>query len=252
MSVPDDKRRRTPVDRFRKILSAEKDQRPPPETRKPPVVNLPRAKAELSEAAFESPRNASVLPSAASAPGRGLPTYWTIASSVSLVANAVLLVLVLSLLHAAGAQSATRLDPAVLGGLYTNLEQMDMAHIKATIPVQTSIPLNVSVPIQTTTNITLAQDVTIQGAHVRIDTGGLNIDAPASITLPAGTLLEAALDFKAPLRTETPVVLNIPIDIAIQDTELHAGLFGLQAAIRPLLCEASPRAVSLAGEAICR
>jgi len=251
MSVPDDKRRRNPVDRFRRILSAERDEQRLTETRKPPVVNLPRVKAGPQETDPESDRDRTTLPAGGDLSSRGLRSFWTITSIFSIGANLVLFALVIGLLRAAGRPSGIGFDSQMLGGLYASLEQMDLTHVRATIPLQTSFPLSVTSPIQTTTSIRLAQDVIIQEAHVKINTGGLNIDAPASITLPAGTVLSAALDFKVPLQTDVPIALDLPVDIAVRNTELHAPLSGLQAAIRPALCEASPRATSMGGQLIC-
>jgi hypothetical protein len=141
---------------------------------------------------------------------------------------------------------------AALLGLYASLEQMDQAHIRITIPVQTDLALNASVPVRTSTNITLARDVHIPGAHVTIDTALFNIDAPASITLPAGTSLEVDLDMTLPLQSSIPMAVNVPVDIAISDTELHAAIRGLQDSLRPLLCAASPGATLPDGAPACR
>jgi len=186
------------------------------------------------------------------AAGRFLPAFWTIASVVSLVANAVLIVILISLLRGLGTLDVGGLGPGLLGGLYNNLHQMDQAHIRASIPVQSAIPLNLSIPVQTTTKITLAHDVAIQGAHVKINTPLFNIDAPASVTLPAGTSLDVALDFNLPVQTNVPIALDVPVDIAIKDTDLHSAILGLQETIKPLLCAASPGALSLVGAPVCR
>ena len=146
----------------------------------------------------------------------------------------------------------TGLGTGVLGGLYTNFERMDQAHIRTTIPVQTNIPLNLSIPVQTSTGITLAQDATIPGAHVKINTALFNIDAPASVTLPAGTSLNVTMNFNVPVQTEVPVTLSVPVDIAMQDTDLHPAIVGLQDTLKPLYCMVSPTALSLSGTPICK
>ena len=66
----------------------------------------------------------------------------------------------------------------LLGGLYNNFVKMDEATIATTIPVDAVIPLNIIVPVQTTTQIRLAESVVIPNAHVRINTGALNIATP--------------------------------------------------------------------------
>lgn len=251
MTLPDDKHRRNPADRFRKILSAEKNEQPAPETRKPPVVNLPKARVYASDSGAESREmsggsTGTRLPSV-----RALPVFWTVASIASLAANAFLLIQLANGGRGVDAAPAAAVGSRLLGGLYSNFAEMDQAHIQAIIPVHTSVQLNSTIPVQTTTSITLAQDVTIQDAHVKINTGGLNIDSPASITLPAGTLLQASLDFKVPVQADVPLALEIPVDIAVQDTGLHAGLSGLQDTLRPAVCAASPEAVTSSGQTIC-
>jgi hypothetical protein len=129
---------------------------------------------------------------------------------------------------------------------------MDQAHIRSTIPIQTSIPLNMSIPVQTTTGITLAQDVLIQSAHVKINTASLNIDAPASVTLPAGTALNVTMNFMVPVQADVPITLSVPVDIAMQDTDLHPAILGLQETIKPIYCMVSPTALGLSGETVCK
>ena len=163
-----------------------------------------------------------------------------------------MLIAVLTLLRTIGSLNAASLGPGLLGGLYTNFERMDAAHIKSTIPIQTTIPLNLSIPVQTTTSISLARDVSIPGAHVRINTTLFNIDAPANVTLPAGTNLDVAMSFTLPVQADVPVSLNVPVDIPLQDTELHPAVLGLQDTIRPLYCMVNPAALSITGDSVCK
>jgi len=250
MTMPDDKHKKSPVDRFHNILLSvpvdkEPDQHPKPEV----VDHLPKRTkpADVST-------NHSAPPSLDSQSGsrltkdRLLPTFWTIASVISLTVN-LLLLIVLAVVLLKG--NALGVGNGLLGGLYSNFERMDQAHIKANIPVQTSIPLNLSIPVQTTTGITLAQDVAITGAHVKINTPLFNIDAPAEVTLPAGTSLNVVLNFTVPVQTEVPVTLNVPVDIPLQDTELHPIIAGLQSTIKSLYCLINPFALSLNGSMIC-
>jgi hypothetical protein len=252
MKLPDDKNR-SPADRFHRILTDGQKKESVVETRKSSVINLPRAKMVEQDSAAER----SVPPARPEAGfrfsrDRLLPAFWTVASIVSLTVNAILLVALVMMLRGLGGLNATGMGTGLLGGLYTNFERMDQAHIRTTIPVQASVPLNMSIPVQTTTAITLAQDVSIRGAHVKIDTPLFNIDAPADVTLPAGTALNVALNFNVPVQSQVPVLLNVPVDIAMQDTELHPAIIGLQSTLRPLYCIVNPAAMSLSGGAVCR
>lgn len=264
MPNPDDKPRKSPVDRFRHILSADETQKQKPqqryeaeETEKAPVMNLPkpRVRVPASQAVhFDHSVPPPSEPEDGSRFGdRGfLPTFWTVASIISLSINVILLLALVVVLRSLGGLNLTGLGTGLLGGLYSNFERMDQAHIQTVIPVQTSIPLNMSIPVQTTTGITLAHDVQIQNAHVRITTDNFNIDSPADVTLPAGTALDVVLNFNVPVQTDVPVTMNVPVDIAVRDTDLHPAITGLEDTIRPLYCMVSPTAQSLSGAPVCR
>jgi hypothetical protein len=260
MSMPDDKRKASPADRLHNILDADQTKKTPavsrtyPKSTSAPNIHLPPpGKAEAKPARATTVAPAAVQPTVdRPVGGTLLPAFWTIASIISLLFNLVLVIVVVMLLQGLGSLDASGLGPGVLGGLYSNFQLMDAAHIKTTIPVQANIPLNLSIPVQTTTAISLAQAATIQGAHVRINTTALNIDAPATVTLPAGTTLSVVLGFAVPVQGQVPVSMTVPVDIAIHDTELHSPIQGLQDTIRPLYCMASPSAKSVTGEPVCK
>jgi len=130
----------------------------------------------------------------------------------------------------------------LLGGLYTNFVKMDQATITSTIPVDAVIPLKIIVPVTTTTQIKLAQAATIPNAHVRINTGGLNIDADAVVTLPANTPLTVSLDFPLTVENSIPVHLDVPVNIPLNQTQLHEPFVGLQKVVEPWYCIVKPDA----------
>lgn len=251
MTLPDDKRRGTPRDRFREIIAAEKEEASTSEPRKPVVVNLPKIGAVAEEPA------PSPGPAAAGRPslfgrlslGRAGPAFWTAGAMLSIIANLVLFIM---LIGAWRGLSALNPGGGGLLALYTSLEQMDQSHIRTTIPVQTTVAVDASIPVKSSTNITLAREVLIQGAHVTINTGLFNIDAPAAVTLPAGTSLDVDLDMSLPMKTDLPISVNVPVDIAIQDTELHAAIQGLKDALRPVICASTPGALLPNGSRVCR
>ncbi len=261
MSMPDDKRRKSPVDRFRKIIAADQSKeqvtaaRRYPKNTLAPGLNLPTPKPQQPGPAQPSSLAAPAAPTPTTYRQEGrsfLPAFWTAASVISLIFNVIMLVLVITLLRGFGSLNASAMGSGVLGGLYTNFERMDTAHIKTNIPIKTTIPLNLSVPVQTTTGITLAKAASIPGAHVKIETPLFNIDAPANVTLPQGTSLDVAMSFTVPVQTEVPVSMRVPIDIAMEKTELHPAIVGLQETIRPLYCMVSPTARSLSGAPVCK
>jgi hypothetical protein len=153
-----------------------------------------------------------------------------------------ILLSVLSTLGAIQLSANDRLS-GVLGGLYENFLKMDEATIRAQIPVNDRIPIDIVVPVKTTTRVILSEGVTIQNAHVRINTGSVNIDADASIFLPAGTQLPVTLDFSLPVKDSIPLAITVPANIPLSLTELHDPFVGLQDIFKPYYCLVEPNAV---------
>ena len=174
-----------------------------------------------------------------------LPAFWTIASMISLAVNIILIIILLITFQMLGAIQLTADDQisGLLGGLYTNFVKMDQATIAANIPVEATVPLNIVVPVQATTRITLAESVVIPNAHVRINTGGLNIDADAVVTLPANTPLTVNLDFPLNVQNSIPVHLDVPVNIPLNQTQLHEPFVGLQQVVEPWYCLVEPNAM---------
>jgi len=174
-----------------------------------------------------------------------------------LVVNGILIAVLLAMYNMIGQfqsfqGTASNLGASILGGLYTNFEKMDRSTIKAVIPVDAQLPLDISVPVQTTTQITLSEAVSIPNAQVVINTGGLNINSNARVTLPAGTPMMVNLNFTLPVQTTIPVHLEVPVNIPMSQTELHQPFVGLQDVIRPWYCLVEPSAANQDGQLICR
>lgn len=284
-------RNQEPGKRLRKILSsydAETD--PPPQSQDQPqpqslLARLPQRKTSAQAANHTKPtpipatqtiptRVTTQSPPSSPPPGsspqseadkktftlerlRFGPAFWTVTGILSLVVNAILIAVLLGLYNTLGQLqslqgTASNIGSSVLGGLYTNFEKMDRATIKTVIPVDAQIPLNINVPVQTTTQITLSETVNIPNAQVVINTGGLNINSNARVTLPAGTPLMVNLNFNLPVQTTIPVHLDVPVNIPMTETELHEPFVGLQEVVRPWYCLVEPNASSLGGQTICR
>ena len=237
----------TPLPATQATASQARAQTPPPT---PPPVS--------SSQAISSQRVRGPNREASSRRGLKLgPPFWTVTGILSLVVNAILIAVLLVLYNTLGQLqnlqgTASNIGASVLGGMYSNFEKMDRATIKTVIPVDAQIPLDISVPVQTTTQITLAETVNIPNAQVVINTGGLNINSNARVTLPAGTPLMVNLNFNLPVQTTIPVHLEVPVNIPMAETELHEPFVGLQEVVRPWYCMVEPNAFSLNGQAICR
>jgi len=176
-----------------------------------------------------------------------LPAFWTIASIMSFTVNIVLLVvagILLQNLKTVGI-TVTGVTDQLLGGLYNNFVKMDNATIRTQIPVNANVPLNITVPVKATTQITLAEAAVIRNAHVIINTGSVNINADATVTLPANTPLTVNLDFPLPVTDTIPVSLLVDVNIPLRNTELSDPFNGLQNVVRPYYCLIRPDATSL-------
>ncbi len=236
-----------------------------------PITRLPK-KTDDSAVSFLPQQDAAdqtppkpVLISRSKGPGSGSflpknlnfgPPFWTIASIFSMTVNIILLIVlgaILTNLRKLEVSSVMNLGTELVGGLYTNFEKMDRAHIITNIPVETTIPVKFDLQLNQNTNVVLSQDVTINNALVTVNTGGLNITrALTTIVLPQGTTLPVVLNLTVPVDTTVPVVLNVPVDIPLERTELHDPFVGLRNLVQPYYCMLKPDALTLDNQPACQ
>jgi hypothetical protein len=236
-----------PGERLRAILSAPADEGSAPAGRSPA-----RGRARPSRRAKRPTLNLSLPALPLQVDRRTLPqAYWTFASSLSLLINAVLLAALLLMARELSTLKQV-VGEGLLGGLHSNFVKMDQAHIRADIPVAADVPVDFLLPLSATTEVVLTSDTQISGARVTILAGSLQlVNASATILLPAGARLPIALDMTVPVRTTIPIHMAVPVNIPVYATELHEPLVGLQEVVRPLYCLFRPDAVSL-GVPLCR
>lgn len=172
--------------------------------------------------------------------GKVGPAFWTISSLVSLVVNVILIVILVALARELFGIKAL-VQNQLVGGLYTNFQKMDAAHIKTnitvkdTIHVNDTIPVVFTMPLQQKTTVTLTKNTPIEGATIFLN--GARV--PLNIVLPKGTPLNIALDLTIPVSQTLPVALtvpvslNVPVDIPLEQTELHEPFVGLQNVLAP-------------------
>lgn len=206
------------------------------------IPKMPRANGTYPNAV-----PVSVAPTPREPRFKFLPAFWTIASVLSLIVNIVLIVILLILFQMLGAIQSTADDQVsgLLGGLYNNFVLMDQAHIRTKIDVEKQIPVNFDLTVNGSTDVVLRERVTISGVRVTVSTGGLIItDANGTITLPEGTLLPVNIsNLTVPVRQQVLADLEVPVDIALRDTDLHVPFLGLQNVVRPWYCLVEPRAM---------
>ncbi len=161
-----------------------------------------------------------------------MAAFWTVASVLSLITNLILIVALVTVGRELFTLKAM-VGGNLLGGLYENFIFMDQSHIKTNINVADTIPINFDLPISQNTVVVLTEDTRINGATVRLNTGGVSINSVANIVLPAGTNLPVHLELSVPVNTTVPININVPVDIPLNQTELHKPFTGLQQVIAP-------------------
>ena len=187
-----------------------------------------------------------------------LPAFWTIASVISMLVNigvVIALIVVVQLLGGTRSAIAFAQSQAngLLGGLHENFVKMDAASIKTTIHVEKDIPVQFSLNVSGNTNVTLSQDVRIDGAVVTLPNfaGRLITNERANIILPAGTVLPIFIEnLVVPVDKTVPAILDVPVNIPLNATELHEPFVGLQKVVEPYYCLLQPN-VLVNGEDVC-
>jgi len=218
----------------------------------PPIVKAPVQTSPNTpiSAPVKAPAPPTSQPKQARSYSRFGPTLWTIASVISLLVNigtVVVLIFVMQFLGGPKATLSFAQDQAngLLGGLYQNFVKMDAASIKTTIHVEKEIPVKFDLNVTGPTDVVLTKDAVIKGALVTVNTGGLNINnAHADIVLPKGTPLSISIQGLAvPVDQQVLAVLDVPVDIPLNHTELHEPFVGLQKVVEPYFCMLQPNAV---------
>lgn len=214
--------------------------KPPAASPPPPTVSVPPAQPVASE-----PKRAR---------WQFLPAFWTIASLMSISVNIILIAILLIMLNMLAGIQMTANDQVsgLLGGLYDNFVKMDQARIQTMIHVEKDIPVQFELSVNGGTDVELTRPVEIRGAVVDVSTGGLNIrDANATIILPAGVILPINIrDLKVPVNQSVRAVLDVPIDIPLNQTQLHEPFVGLRQVVEPWYCLVEPNA-TVSGIQVC-
>jgi hypothetical protein len=164
-----------------------------------------------------------------------LPTLW---KAMILTSFAINLILIAVLIGAGYFYWRWRSDIAsttvgVQGFAHDNIaelrdvvQQLQAAHIKTTIPLNQPLPLKglgVVVPLHQEPVVTLVDpvDLNLDGADIDLGSGNRLHAQNIHIVLPPETRLKIKLDMQIPLDDVTiPIKLDVPVDIAMANTEL--------------------------------
>ncbi len=266
--------------RFRAIMEADKDEDDAPKPRPSSSSSrnlldlLPRAPVDASPTPAQYPQGEPTPAAPPSAPkprlGSGFrlkvkrealhSAFWDVTSWIGLAVDVVMIAVIILLLiyvrrlNIKYNELLGMVDMPVdaVSGLYSNFENMNTAHIRTTIPLNTEIPVVFDLQISQQTEVVLSEPVRINNATVTLVAGGsLLSNTPANIILPAGTRLPISLTLTVPVNKMVPITLQVPVDIDLATTELGASFTGLMDVLEPLYCLLSPDAVDKNGISIC-
>lgn len=231
------------------VVSAPKKDAP----KKPLFSSKPKTEKPKAQVMAQSTREAKT----SSSGSKFLPIFWTVASVISMLVNigvVIALLVVVQLLGGTKSALAFAQSQAngLLGGLHENFVKMDEASIMTTIPIDQMIPVQFSLNVSGPTDVVLSKDVSITGALVTVNTGGLNINnARANIVLPAGTVLPISIqNLVVPVDQQVRAAFDVPVNIPLSTTELHEPFVGLQKVVEPYYCLLQP-SVLVNGEDVC-
>jgi hypothetical protein len=160
--------------------------------------------------------------------------FRNIAIVFSFIMNFILVITLLVVLNILF-QITTGIAEPLVDGLYTDFAGLNESQIETNVVVDDTIPIDFDLTLDETTTVTLAEAAVINNvpAQFEITGGGGSISGTVDITLPQGTPLTIDLSLLVPVEQTIPVVLNVPVDIALQDTQLSIPFTNLGNLLEP-------------------
>lgn len=123
----------------------------------------------------------------------------------------------------------------VVAGLNDSFEEMENAHIRQRIAINDQIPVVFDLPVRTDTVATILEPVPMNiPTQFVLPGGGGYINGNVSFSLPAGTELPVQLDVVVPVSQSVPIVMEVPVDIPLSETELSQPFGDLRRLFAPL------------------
>ncbi len=148
----------------------------------------------------------------------GYPLLWLLVV-LSLIMNAVMLrYLMLS-------RVATR---QAIGDAIEVIDNLGSQRFTHTVVIDDTIALQADMPVNETIPVTIDQDLAIrEDITVPVDTrlfGTINLNVPIDATVPVEFEQDIVIDQTFKIDTTVPIYLEVPINLAVADTELAATL----------------------------
>ena len=134
------------------------------------------------------------------------------------------------------AAAAYTMDTArhTVGEALGAVQGLEGATIRAHAPIDQQVPLQADVSIEKDTVVTTRAPIPIVApARITLPGGGGNLNATIALKLPAGLELPVHLALTAPATGTLPVKLDVPINIAVKDTELAGPFARLRRLLEP-------------------
>lgn len=160
--------------------------------------------------------------------------FRNIAVIFSFIMNFILVIILLFVVYLIF-QIKNGIAEPLIDGLHSNFVGLNEAEIETTVIVNDEIPINFELTVQDTVVVTLAEPAVIDNvpAQFEIVGGGGSITGTVDITLPAGTPLTIDLTLLVPVEQQIPVVLNVPVDIPLSETQLSVPFTNLRNLLEP-------------------
>lgn len=113
----------------------------------------------------------------------------------------------------------------LIDGLHANFVGMDEANITTTIAVEDNITIDFDLPIEQETTVVLTERVVL---------GQFSFgEQQLVIALNEGQELPVMLNMIVPVEQTIPISLSVPVDIPLNETELHAPFVNLRNLLEP-------------------
>jgi hypothetical protein len=170
--------------------------------------------------------------------GEQSEAFWVVferfALLFSFTMNIILLIVVLVLVGLI-VPVKNQIAQPVMDKMMAEIDRLGNAHIKTTIVVEDEIqvkfdlPLDKEIDVKTTDIVPMTSE-----AYFTLPNGGGYIRGTVNIDLPADTTLPVRLNTTVPVDQIVPVRLEVPVDIALADTDLKVSVDNFKALLAPL------------------
>ncbi len=114
------------------------------------------------------------------------------------------------------------------------VKQVEGATIRGSVPIDQQLPLQAQATVDANTVVTTNAPVPlVVPARITFPGGGGNLNATVALNLPTGLQLPIHIGLSVPVTGTVPAKFDVPISIAVKDTELAGPFARLQRLLEP-------------------